>query len=456
MKKISLAFCVSALFSSLPAIVGAQGLPSQVLTERGDLVSLQHSGGQSDPLGEPEDSSGEGDADSESGLSLVVRSSEGEVNHWLVDETAESVTARGVLYQEDLGLVFAVWESHEASGRMQLHVAAHDGDGWIARRSFPDDVGSLRGSALLAATRKSMSDGKIDARLHVAALVDGSDGDQALPHLWILRLDSSIDLRSPASFDLAALLEPAAADEETSVVPGELLLLKSGAERSEVLLGVTDAASSQLLVVRVEPVSDDLAELADEARAQIIRVGATAPSVEELSRAVIEYVEQAAAVVTPGLGGYMAYEVERILLEGEPEDDSALVRAADEARAQITRVGLRPRVLHGPARFEPRFHREVSTSDDGDQEEGDIISVQLMATWPLPEHVPGGSLLFLSTDGRRGLFAAIRDGAVLVIQGTQGEWSEVENLGEADVLVDLTELLQRRVEWASEAAPVEQ
>ncbi len=438
-----LVIALCGLAGLLPASLVASELPFQVLTEGGDLVSLQHAG----PV--DADADGGGDTASSGELSLVFRSPQGDVSHWPVAESTEALVARGVVYQEDLGLVFAVWESEVAAGRTRLHVATHDGRGWGTSSSLPHSGGSFRGSALLAATRKSMANGKIDARLHVAAPFENA-GDDDSPRLWILRLDSEIGSRAPAGFDLASLVGDSSAEGQSTAAPGDLLLLRPGAERSEVLLGVSDTANHQLLVARVEPVSDDLTSLADDARAEIIRVGAVAPSVESLSRTVSDYVEEAAADVAPGLAGYMAYEVQRVLLEGQPGDQAALERVADDARAEITRVGLRPRVNHGPSRFEPRFLQEVSLTSEEETDAGDLISVQLMAAWPLPELIPGGSLLFLSADGRRGLFAAIRDGAVLVIQGTQGEWSEVENLGDADVLVDLTELLQRRVEWASE------
>ncbi len=437
-----LLLCAVVLFGSP---LRAESLPSQILTERGELVSLQRSSTNPPRSGDVAEA-----APSASELALVLRSPAGAVRRWPVAESTEGLLVRGLVYHEDLGQVFVVWESPLSGGRSRLHLGAHDLEGWVGARAFPSPGGAFLGSALLSATRASDGSGAMDARLHVAGHVEGA----ASPRLWVQRLESGWSDQAPAGFDLTELLAPARRAGET-VRPDDLLLLRSGADHTEVLLGVTDAASHDLLVVRISPVPDDLSALAADARAQITRVGATAPSHEALSQSMGRYLRERASAYDAELGGFMAYAVERVVLETDaPLTDDGLKRLGQDARAQITRVGLRPRGRKGAGGLEP-WLQHAGARVEAVADERDALLVDLVAAWPLPDLVPDASLLFLSGDGRRGLFVSIQEGAVLVIQGTEGQWSEVENLGEADVLVDLDRLLQRRVEWASESLPDE-
>ena len=421
---------------ALPAGVAAD-LPVRVMTNTGSIASLS--------VGLEIDHE---DAAARSLAFLLLEPDGRRISHALSVADGVVAVGRGLVFLEEHGLYVAVWEEVVSDRATRLLVAIHDGDRWLRTIDVAEGLGKIRGSAEIAVTRGqrlSMKDRQValSPELHFAWRDEESGED----YYGVLPLDGTAQRVLHVRLSgLLARIEDRREGVEASTVGWSMPpFLRASADGESVLLGVIDSLRQRLTSLKIEPIAPELLRLADDARAQITWVGATVPSLEELAKRLLEYVEERGQFLHPGVLDFLAGRLERLVLEeGEVLDPAVLSRLGEKARAQITWVGLRVED-GGLASKEPAWILDTSDSQDRNQR-GSLLSLRLDS--PLPEDLRSPQSIFLSADGRRALLAEVgREGVGVTVVGPEG-WSERQSLGQIRYDASTRSLLQNRVDWA--------
>ncbi len=374
-------------------------------------------------------------------LALDILRAEGSRERLLVPGTVSVDRDRSssIVFEKNLG-VYVLWETLFNDLHPLLNLTSFDGAEWSEVIEIANGPFAVKGSPELVVTREQgrveQGRGEQDRTILHVTWWQKSGGVVLKRYTPIFIVDGSYNGWSPV-VDLASYL-PAGGDAiSLPEVSGldEALSLRSGRNDHTVVAGFLNPSTHRLSTVEMEVLPQVLGNMADDARAHIIILGSTVPSLEELgqrveNRMLVEY----GSYFHHAILAYMAAQVRSGIessLQELSEDGISIV--ADDARAHIIILGseIGPDGLANLG--EPQI-LEIGQSASGG-EPYQYLKVSPISDRVAPE-VGGPAELLLSESGLN-LIVTWEDGRRIYYRESVAEgWSEPS-------FIELTEDLDR-------------
>jgi hypothetical protein len=371
----------------------------------------------------------------------------------------ESESSPAVVYEDDSDTLFLVWESHVTPFNSVLMLASFDGERWAKPIQINGNPFSSKSSPQLAITRDDFpvagADGTTVTRrrtiFHLVWAEEGASGELELLYSPVILEEGSYLGWNPV-YHLNDFV--ADGDSGSKFAPPLGLLqaptVQSGRDARTIVVAFASAAGRWLTGLAIDVLPEELSQLADGARSNIIEIGRQggypanrAGLAEKIKADLIVHGTAFHADVVR----YMADQVYGQILGDRGDNLQAL---AAKARSNIIEIGVR---LGGRGLRDPGDTTKARTVEiDDPQPRPDsspthLIHLRATSSRPTPQVGTSGLRLFVSEDGGDMLVAWTEKDKVLYVISNGGGWSDQKEIKLSDsVNLDRAyELLAQRV-----------
>ncbi|MEM9290120.1 MAG: hypothetical protein AAGD01_00400 [Acidobacteriota bacterium] len=373
-------------------------------------------------------------------LALEITSPDGSVDRILVPGTddldGDLEGNSSLLFDDDSGNLFLVWESRRNIIHPVLKIAGFDGTSWSEPLVIQSNIFAAKGSPRLAVTRDSYSadlEGQlIDFNrtvLHLVWWEERAEGMRAL-YAPIFLNEGQYGSEPPTVFALNDLLASAVGgDAPRSLL--EQTVIRNGRDHRSIILGFTDAVSGVMTGVEITVLPGEMGFLADDVRAHIIEIGWTSShQMGVLSDLVRAHIIEIGRHLNPRNLSFVADEVRAHIIEiGRRGQIMALPSLASNVRQELIGVGAsifsdeRTRLYDA---FEPHDIVEVGGSENGAPVH--LLDMKIISRHAIPDLTSEPNRILISDSGENMLLAWEEDGILYYRETVEGGWSEVLSL----------------------------
>ncbi|HEV2855299.1 MAG TPA: hypothetical protein VHC97_21065 [Thermoanaerobaculia bacterium] len=395
-------------------------------------------------------------------LAVEVTKTSSSTQRFLVPSTrgSETESSAALIYEEDSDRLFMVWESRTTPLNSVLMLASFDGVRWSNPIQITGNPFSSKSSPQLAITRDSVP-------------VPGEDGATALRQRTILHLIWEEEA-APGNFEVLytpVILEEgnylgwnpiyhlsdfvAEGDSGSSfAAPLELVhapALQNGGDPRTIVVAFASPAGRWLTSLLVDVLPEELSQLADGARANIIEIGrggfpGNRPTLAEKAKA--DLIVRGTAFHNDVIR-YMADQLYNQILADRGND---LVALAEKARANIIEIGARLsgrglRDRDDTAATKARIAEIEDPQPKPNASLSHLIHFRVAGSRPTPQVGSSNVRMFVSDSGEDTLIAWTEKDRVLYRMSKDGGWTDQREIKLSDSvnLARAYEILAQRV-----------
>lgn len=386
-------------------------------------------------------------------LALEVIQPDGTTWRQLVPGT-ESVDTEDwetLIYEPTSKTTYLLWQDLYSHLHPRLMLTSFDGDDWQEVIQIWSSAFDRKGSPGLVVTRETTSARRPDG----ASLTD-----RTIVHLtwWQESPATSRKLYAPVIledgeyigwtpvFDLADFLP--GEDQASSIDAGlaNAIRVQRGQDHHKIVIGFLHPTSHRMVTLEVDLLSQELTDLANKARAQIIEMGAFSRSPTWLAQQIYDVIFNAGSGFHTASLQYVAGEIRDEILAGATGAALDVDDVAHKARAQIIEMGARM-AINGLADGRESEILEVGqTPADGSPNH--FFKVTVLSDRPAPS-VNGKAEIYLSESGTDLLVAwEDEESGRIYYQDSHGDgWNEVAYIDPTETLdrAAIHQLLQQRL-----------
>ena len=368
-------------------------------------------------------------------------------------ETSDIEDWETLIYEPSSNTTYLLWQDLYSHIHPRLLLTSYDGDDWQDVIEIWSSAFDRKGSPDLVVTRE---DGQ-------ARKPEAEETDRTIVHLtwWQEAPATSRKLYAPVIlenghyigwtplFDLGALV-PVEDGYTPSVVQPEMadaIRIQRGKDNHSIVIGFLHPKSHRLITLEIDVLPQELAKLANKARAQIIEMGAFSLTPVDLAQQIYDALFHSGGSFHDASLEYIASlirdEIDRSTGNGVSID---LEDMAHKARAQIIEMGSRM-TTGGLADARESQILEVGAAPSG-TEPRHLFKVTVLSDREPPE-TDGRVELYLSESGAD-LLVAWEDsatGRIYYQQSNGPEWHEVAYIEPTEALdrAAIHELLRQRL-----------
>lgn len=369
---------------------------------------------------------------------------------------SEPEISPALLYEDDSDTLFVIWES-QFSAHSILLLASFDGERWSNAIQINANPFSSKSSPQLAVTRDTypvaQADGTTVTRrrtfLHVMWTEEVESADYELLYTPVILEDGRYLGWNPI-YHLKDFV--ADGDSGSSFAPPPALLqaptLQSGRDARTVVAAFASSAGRWMTGLVIDVLPEELSQLADGARANIIDIGhqgAFPANRQPLAEKVRTDLIARGTAFHADVIRYMADQVYEQIRTDSGDD---LLALAEKARANIIDIGAQ---LSGRG-LRDRSHIAKARIEEVDAPEPDappahLIHFRSVSSRPTPQVGSNGLRLFVSEGGEDMLVAWAGENRVLYRMSKNGGWTDQREIKLTDSvsLERAYELLAQRI-----------
>jgi hypothetical protein len=369
-------------------------------------------------------------------------------------------TSPAVLFEDDSNTLFLVWASRINYVSSVLMLASFDGAHWGPPIQITGNPFSSKSSPQLAINRDTflVNDGSgnpVTRRRTIVHIVweepnPAGNGNADILYTPVI-LDEGTYLGWAPVYNLSDLVGRQSSG--SSFAPPDTLLqtpvLQSGRDARTLLVGFSSAETRTLSVVEIDVLPEELSQLAEGARANIIDIGralypSDRSSMAEKSR---DFIIARGTAFHDDVIRYIADQVRDQITADRGSD---LTTLAEGARANIIDIGARLsgrglRDRNGDAKS--IIERIESADPATNPAPAHLLHFRVASSRPVPAMGANGLRVFLSDTGEDALVAWTDTGRILYRLSQDAGWSEQRQIKLSDSLdaAHAYEILKQRV-----------
>ncbi len=372
---------------------------------------------------------------------------------------AEPESSPALIYEDDSDTLFVVWESRTTPLSSVLLLAGFDGTHWTQPIQLSGNPFSSKSSPQLAIPRDSFpvagEDGATVMRqrtvLHLIWEEEGAPGNFEILYTPVILEEGSYLGLNPV-YHLSDFV--ADGDSGSSFAPPLALVhspvLQNGGDSRTVVVAFVSTPGRWITSLVIDVLPEELSQLADEARANIIDIGRQGSFPANRSamadRAKADLITRGVAFHSDVIR-FMADQVREQILADHGDD---LVALAEKARANIIDIGVRLSGRGLRDRGDTAKARIAEIEDPQprpDASPAHLIHFRVADSRPVPQVGSNGPRLFVSEGGEDMLISWTEKDRVLYRMSRNDSWTEQREIKLSDSvnLERAYEILAQRV-----------
>lgn len=354
-----------------------------------------------------------------------------------------------MVFEEDSGTVFLVWETRVNDIHSILSLASFDGTAWTAPIEVTGNPYTIKQSPKLAITRDTFSakdaTGASVTRhrtfVHVLWEEDSGNGlYQTFYEPVILEEGVYLGWNPYRCLNDLDTGDPVALSFPISAGLVQAPTIQNSGNGQTVIAAFASLKSQRLVTVAIDVLPKQLGHLADTTRATIIDIGArlSFPSnIGPLAQQVRTAMLADAGDLEPEFVQAIADRVYNQLLGGAKQDLRSL---ADASRATIIDIGIKLsghglKTLNAGASSAQLFEIDqpsavvvVGSAPPAPPQISNLLQLRVTASLPAPQVGTDGVSVFVSQNGGNSLVSWTETGGLLYRESTAQGWSDVHEL----------------------------